>query len=268
MPEHPTSFPDLNAVLHELVSSAQAVLGENFLAAYLQGSFGVGDADADSDVDFTIVIAQDLDEAELAALQAMHGRIYELETDWARHLEGSYFPVEWLRREDPAQRRLWYLDNMARVLVRSDHDNALVVRWVTREHGIPLAGPDPRELIDLVQPDDLRREVRAVMREWGQEILENSYSIGNCWAQPFAVLSYCRMLHTLETGRIESKPAGARWAQASLDPRWADLIRRAWAARPNPSLKVRQPADPDEVARTKEFIAYAIELSGAAPLAG
>ena len=53
LPTDPTPFSDLNAVLRELVTSAQAALGENFLAAYLQGSFAVGDFDADSDVDFT-----------------------------------------------------------------------------------------------------------------------------------------------------------------------------------------------------------------------
>jgi predicted nucleotidyltransferase len=51
----PTAFPDLNEVLRELVSSVQAILGENFCGAYLQGSFAVGDADEHSDVDFIVV---------------------------------------------------------------------------------------------------------------------------------------------------------------------------------------------------------------------
>jgi predicted nucleotidyltransferase len=261
MAEQPTKFSELNVVLFELVRSTEAILKDNFVAAYLQGSFGMGDADADSDVDFTIVVNRDLNETELSALQAMHARIYEMATDWARHLEGSYFPQELIKREDPALTPLWYLDNTERELVRSTHDNSLVVRWVTRERGITLAGPPPTALIDPVHPDDLRREMRAVMRDWGKEILEGSYTIGNRWAQPFAVISYCRMLQTLETGTIESKPAGVRWALAKLDPHWAGLIQRAWAARPNPSLKVRQEADPGDVAQTKEFILYAIGLS-------
>ena len=52
----PTSDPALNSVLHELVASVQTVLGDNFIAAYLQGSFAVGDWDNDSEVDFLIVI--------------------------------------------------------------------------------------------------------------------------------------------------------------------------------------------------------------------
>jgi hypothetical protein len=41
----PTPFPDLNAVLAELAERAAAILGTDFVGAYLQGSFAVGDAD-------------------------------------------------------------------------------------------------------------------------------------------------------------------------------------------------------------------------------
>jgi hypothetical protein len=53
---NPTPDPELNVVLHELVASVQAVLRDNFVAAYLQGSFAVGDWDADRDVDFLIAV--------------------------------------------------------------------------------------------------------------------------------------------------------------------------------------------------------------------
>ena len=255
----PTPDPELNALLHELVISIQAISGENFISAYLQGSFAVGDWDAHSDVDFLVAIEHEVPEAILPALQAMHARIYNLETDWARHLEGSYFPREILKCGDPAKKPLLYLDNTYDKLIRSDHDNSLVVRWVVREHGITLAGPDPRELIDPVSTDDLRREVLATMHDWAQDILADRWQMNNRWAQPFAVLSYCRMLHTLQTGRIESKLAGAQWAKSALDSRWTGLIQRAWDERPNPSLKVRQNADPHDLKSTLEFIAYALD---------
>ncbi|PYN82823.1 MAG: hypothetical protein DMD96_04780 [Candidatus Rokuibacteriota bacterium] len=38
------------------------------------------------------------------------------------------------------------------------------------------------------------------------------------------VLSFCRMLQTLETGRVESKRAGALWALRSLERQWSGLI--------------------------------------------
>jgi len=253
-----TFDPTLNAVLGEFVTSLRSLLGANFLAAYLQGSFAVGDWDMHSDVDFLVAVEDDPPDAQLPALQALHARIHELDSTWAKHLEGSYFPRNVLRHLEPGSGPLLYLDNGSRELVRSQHDNTQVVRWMTRQHGIALAGPPATELIDPVAADDLRAEVRATMREWAEEIFSGRYTLDNRWAQPFAVLSYCRMLHSLASGQVLSKPAGAAWAQANLDPRWGDLIRRAWADRPNPSQKVRQPADPDAVAATLDFIRYAL----------
>lgn len=257
----PTSNSELNAVLHEFVKSSIEVLRENFVSAYLQGSFAIGDWDSDSDVDFTIVIAHDISEENLLALQAMHARIYNLESEWAKHLDGSYFPKKILKSGDPAKKELWYLNNTHDKLILSNHDNTLVVRWVVREYGITLAGIAPKELIDPVPTDELRREILATMQEWAEEIFLGKWKMDNRWAQPYAVLSYCRMFHSLHTGRIASKLSGAQWAKSALDDRWAGLIQRAWEERPNPSLKVRQTADPIEVKNTLEFIHYTLKLA-------
>jgi hypothetical protein len=99
------------------------------------------------------------------------------------------------------------------------------------------------------------------MREWADEIFSGRWKMDNKWAQPYAVLSYCRMLHSLHTGRIASKLAGAQWAKNALDQRWVGLIQRAWEQRPNPSLKVRQPAEPGEVKNTIDFIHLALEAA-------
>ena len=259
----PTTNAELNAVLHEFVKSAREILQSNFVSACLQGSFAVGDWDHDSDVDFTIVVDDHLSKVEVQALQAMHAKIYKLGSEWAKHLEGSYFPRALLKRGDPAKRKVWYLDNTHDQLVLSNHDNTLVVRWVVREYGITLAGRDPKELVDVVPPDDLRREILTTMQAWADEIFSGQWKMDNKWAQPYAVLSYCRMLHSLHTRRIASKVAGTQWAKNTIDSRWAGLIQRAWEERPNPSLKVRQPAEPEEVKNTLEFINFALKAGQA-----
>src|SRR6185369_17821251 len=87
----PTPFADLNAVLAHLVEGVQRLLGDNFVGAYLQGSFAVGDATEFSDCDFIIVTARDITPAELPAFQALHAGIHELPYPyWRTGLEGSY----------------------------------------------------------------------------------------------------------------------------------------------------------------------------------
>ena len=255
----PTPYPDLNGVLQVLRESAQTVLGETFTAAWLQGSFAVGDFDLHSDVDFIIGVEDELSDAQVESLQAMHARIFELDCAWAQHLEGSYFPRQLLRRPTGGGEKLWYLDNGSRALIQSEHDNSLVVRWVLREHGVSLAGPDARTLIDPIEANDLRREILGVIIDWGTEILAHPERYNNRFYQGFIVLSYCRMLHDLQAGSVGSKRSGAEWAQSWLGPSWTRLVDRSWSGRPNPEISVRTPADPEEFAATLEFVQYMIQ---------
>ncbi len=251
---HPTSYEELNTVLEELVTSVQAVLGGSFVGAYLQGSFAIGDYDEHSDVDFIIAIADELSDDHVTALQALHERVYALDSEWAKHLEGSYFPLAILGDHEACDRDLWYLDHGSRRLVRSDHCNTLVVRTVLREHGIALAGPKSTTVLSPIPVVALRREIRDVIRDWGEEILRGPDLYRNRFYQGFIVLSYCRMLHDFTMGRPGSKRSGAAWAKANLDAQWSPLIERAWVTRPNPAVSVRQPANAADFASTLEFI--------------
>jgi hypothetical protein len=107
-----------------------------------------------------------------------------------------------------------------------------------REHGIVLAGPNPRELIDPVAPDDLRHAMRALLHEWWAPMLDDTARLRNPEYQAYAVLTMCRALYTLETGAIASKPVAARWAQVWLGSPQAMLIERALAWRAGMPLDV------------------------------
>jgi predicted nucleotidyltransferase len=255
----PTQNPELNIVLDALVTGIKAILGEKFLGAYLGGSFAHGGWDADSDVDFDVVIESNLTPNELADLKVHHARVYARESYWTRHLEGAYFPVDILSDLDNTDQPIWYLDNGSLNFELSLHDNTLVNRWVLREKGIILVGPDPKMWIPPIPGELLKGEIRQTMVDWWAEIIEGSYKLDNRWAQTFAVLMYCRMLHSLATGEVRSKPMGAAWAKTALDPIWRALIDDALSARPNQYEKYYLPADPEKVRLTHAFIAYAVD---------
>jgi hypothetical protein len=255
--DNTTSFADLNRLLAEFVEGVRAALGHNFCGAYLQGSFAVGDADEHSDVDFIVVTNDDVTPEQRAELQALHQRLYAQPTPWAQHLEGSYIPRRILRRPDPERRPLLYLDNGATEFTLDNHDNTAVVRWSLREHGVVLAGPRLRELVDPVSADQLREDVRWALNEWAAW-LRSLDSISRR-GLAVAVLSHCRMLHTLATGVVSSKRVAGEWALRELDREWAPLIRWSLDDRPDPWAKVREQADPELVSRTLRFIHYAAQ---------
>jgi len=260
-PFDPTPDHALNVLLEELVLGIQATLKEDFLGAYLGGSFAHGGWDAYSDVDFIVVIEQDLSPAVREELRVVHARIFTREHYWARHLEGSYFPKAILGDLARTDEPVWYLDNGSLNFERSTHDNTLVVRWVLRECGVTLAGPEPADWIPSVPEGMLKTEVRAMLQGWGREVLDDMYALDSRWAQFFTVLSICRMLHTLDVGEVHSKPEGAAWAKEALDLEWADLIDDALSARPNQYDKCYIPSDPHQVERTKAFMRYALNAA-------
>jgi predicted nucleotidyltransferase len=260
---YPTPYSELNQVLGELVSRMQRILGDDFVGAYLQGSFAVGDFDQHSDVDYVVAVEHELTSDQVEVLLVMHDRVYALDSEWAKHLEGSYFPRAILRDHAKRGGDLWYLDHGARSLVRSDHCNTALVRWVVRERGVTLAGPPPKTLVDPIPRDVLRGEMLKTLTGWGQEILDDPTPYNNRFYQGFIVLSYCRMLHDLRRGHPGSKREGAEWAKSNLDPSWSDLIDRAWDCRPDPARQVRQPPDLEDFERTLEFVQYVMDQSRA-----
>jgi hypothetical protein len=71
--------------------------------------------------------------------------------------------------------------------------------------------------------------------------------------QAFVALTLCRLLYTLDTGAVASKPAAARWAQKVLGGRWAGLLARSLAG------QHASAATPDsDVADTVALIAYTV----------
>ena len=97
------------------------------------------------------------------------------------------------------------------------------------------------------------------MSSWREHWLANPEGLDNRFYQPFAVLSYCRMLYSLQTGAVESKRAGAMWAMETSDRNWRPLIQGALDARPgDAALKVRQKAVPVDLESTWAFMQYAL----------
>ena len=105
----------------------------------------------------------------------------------------------------------------------------MIHRHVVREHGVALAGPDPRTLIDPVDVGDLRDAVVSLLHGWWMPAPTCRRWLDNPFYRSYAVLTMCRMRYTLRHGLVVSKPIAARWAQAALDARWTPLIQAALA---------------------------------------
>jgi len=251
---HPTPFPEVNAILQELLEGIQGVLGEHLIGMYLEGSLANGDFDQDSDIDFVVVTDAEITGDLFAALQKLHERITTIDSPWAVELEGSYMSKQALRRYDPANARHPNIERgSGERLKMVDHDEVWNVhRHILRERGITILGPDPKTLIDPLTPSDLKQAMSPALNGWAAHLLNHPEVIGQRGYQSYVVLTLCRILYTLQFGDVVSKRKSASWAKETTCQKWGPLIDRAWEGRHHPQMQ----ADKEDIRQTLDFINY------------
>jgi Domain of unknown function (DUF4111) len=257
----PTGRPGVDRAVERLLGGVAEAVGDDLVGLYLHGSLALGDFfPPSSDIDFHAATAGRLGRPALERLGAMHAR-FKAEGGWVARLEGVYLSPAALRGQGAAGDR--------QPTVGSDWDFGLgrpgptwvLDRWVTRERGVVVTGPDPRELIDPIGAGELRAAVLASMLgDWAGRLAPDA---DLAWLRPrnyqaFAVLTMCRDLYALDRGVLVSKPEAAAWARRRLGPAWAPLIDRAVAWRADVRV------DDRGLAGTMGFVAHAVELARAA----
>jgi hypothetical protein len=259
MTEDFTPYDELNRLLVELTARAREILGDSCVGVYLQGSFALGDADLFSDCDFLVPVYRPITPEQEAALRELHAEIPTRPGFWTKHLEGSYPVLPELRSLEGLGRGWLYIDHGWRDMQWSTHCNTEVVRWTLREYGVTLAGPDPRELVEVVPPEALRERMRKDVVTLLPD-LATWVSIELAWGQRYAVTTLCRIMYTLTTARVCSKKAALLWAIDELDPQWSGLCRRALGGRAL-GFDPEDAAEPTIVVKTVAFAEYAKALA-------
>ncbi len=243
---------DVASALATVLAGAREVLGARFVGLYLDGSLATGDfARERSDIDFLVVTSEVLSDEVVAALADMHERLSATGAwPFAEHLEGSYIPLAAMRRYDPDDARHPLLPIGARLRIEPHDVDGVITRWILREHGVVIAGPEPRSFIDPVGAAELRGAVVALLRGfWARQLVADDFLRPREY-QCFAVLTMCRALHALERGEMVSKPAAARWALENLDGKWRDVVARA--------LTWPTGNQSDALEETRDFIRHAL----------
>jgi predicted nucleotidyltransferase len=258
-------YPELREVLYTFVNEITAALAEDLIGVYLVGSIATGDFDLDSDVDFLVVINTELTETNIKSLQEIQIKVHEIDCYPAKHLEGSYISIGDLNNwRTVGEKELYYFDNGSTEFEQSTHDNKWHVRWILRERGITLIGQKPEQIMQSIPLHELSKEIKTAMVEdmkAFEDEIDRPRSFWNSrFGQSFAVLTYCRMLHTLHSGTVQSKKAAVKWAKQFVEPKWVKIIDQAWNEREGVRflVKIRQRAEQALLSETLEFMKYAV----------
>jgi hypothetical protein len=255
---HPTSYADVNAVLHNFAVRIQSLLGNHFCGMYLYGSLALGDFDPHhSDIDFIVVTDAELADDLFVALQNLHTDFDKSSSPWAAKIEAAYIPQSALHHVAPTRAHYPQVEKGTPLLKAPLEIGWIFQCYTMREHGVIVAGPDPHTLVDPIDPADMRRAIPAIPNMWQEHVRDDPSWLD--WLrqrenQAFVVLTLCRLLYTLDEADVASKPFAARWAQKNLGTQWAGLIERALAGQHE-----RSKTPESDVNNTVALIQYTLE---------
>lgn len=124
-----------------------------------------------------------------------------------------------------------------------DHCNRVYTRWILREHGICLSGPASRSFMPQVPATVMRCEAAVSLPTLLDGLATWLDIDAIAWGQRYAVVTACRILYTLHTAEVASKPGALEWALRTSEPCWRPLLAQvrdecglAWTRTGRPGL--------------------------------
>ena len=261
LPISPTPFADVNVVLDGFLSRIQALLGSHFQGMVLVGSLALGDFDPRySDIDFIVVTDADIGDIFFEELQEIHSQFAASNSPWADRIEAIYIPYSALRQRVSNPSCYPQIEKGKR-LFRTPLESGWVFQCITiRDRGLVVAGPDLSTLVDCIHPQEMHTAAAEIAGLWLKEASTDPTWLS--WlrqrdAQSFIILTLCRLLYSLATGSVASKPRAAEWGQKELGQPWASLIERT-IEKQHQAGNITQ----SEEEETLAFIQFTLEQSG------
>jgi len=253
----PTQYADVNAVLHGFVTRLRSILGLNFRGLYLTGSLALGDFDPHtSDIDFIVLTDVALSEDHIEALRDLHSHFDASDSPWAGKIEAVYITPDALCPNPISTLPYPQVEKDRHLFVEPLESGWIFHLYTLRELGVTVTGPPLRHLIAPIDPDDMRRAAAPVAELWLHQVHHDPTWLP--WlrehGQAFVILTLCRLLYTLDTGSVASKPAAARWADQALGSRRAFLVSRSLAVQHG-----SVPAPESDIAETVALLQYTVD---------
>jgi hypothetical protein len=226
----PTSYPDVNQLLADLLTQMQTILGTKLVGLYLYGSLVTGDYDAEiSDVDLLAAVSSDLSAAEFAALEKMHAAIVVKDSQWDNRLEIAYLSLHGLRTFKSERNPITVISPGEPINTKDAGSDWLMNWYMVQEKGVTLNGVAPETIIEPISKAEFVKCIRDHMASWREWVKDLEHRKG----QSYAILTVCRGLYTCTHGEQVSKVQAAACAEKQM-PEWSSLIQDALVWRKAP----------------------------------
>jgi len=223
-----TPYMDVNEIIATLTQEVHGILGDELVGLYLMGSLTYDDFNPErSDIDLLVATKSALSKEKLDEIEAMHARTGEANEKWTKRIECSYVPIEMLENILPPKTPRPYIGEGVFYTKAPYGNEWLINQYLLYKHGIPLVGPDFKELVNPIDIKEVQKAcVRDLFQEWEPKIKDSKY-LQNSHYQSYVVLNLCRILYTVMCGEVVSKKVSSSWAKEEFGSEWGDLIQTA-----------------------------------------
>lgn len=256
----PTPYPDINEVLAYFHARIGEILNDQMVGMYVVGSLALGDFDPQhSDIDLIVVTDTPIESDVLDQIRALHTAFAASDSAWARRVEVVYPTAKALMGRPSRDEHYPQIERDTSLFTAPLEDGWVFQCYTLREYGLVVAGPEPHTLVGPIDPLDMWSAVAVIAETWlGQARNDPSWLE---WArlrqsQVFILQTLCRMLYSLETGAVASKPKAVQWAYGRLDEKWARLIEAVLAHRES-----NEEISSDELSGTIALIQHVFQSS-------
>src|SRR5215204_1186523 len=221
---------DARETLKQLTSAIESHFGSDLLGLYLFGSL-VADAfyPGKSDLDLMAIVVAEVEEGQqLEALRSLHDAFVSERPAWVERVEVAYVDRGVLRTfGDRPRGRIAVICPGEPLHIRDVGFESTLDWHSVNTQGETIVGPSPLVLRPEVSPGAYRHGVEALLREWPSRVREPWVAYVPAH-QGYVVMTLCRALYALATGKQATKEEAATWAAARY-PEWSSFINEAHA---------------------------------------
>ena len=215
-----TTAVQVSLIGQAFVNGLRRILGDKLHGVCIYGAAAFPDDVPTGDIDFHVILASALSDAERSALEALHKDLARRFPPLGGEMDGYYILLADARRESPPQSQMWSR--------ATDHSWALHRAHILAGRRIVLHGPGPEEIYPPATWPQIEEALHGELDYVAQHL--HDYP-------DYCILNLCRLIYSYETRDVViSKAAAADWAYEDL-PQWrrhVELAQKAYAGRATP----------------------------------
>lgn len=247
------SHPHISPLLDEILATLQRVLEDKLRGFYLTGSLVSGGfVEGVSDMDLFALLAEELSEAEFAALEKAHLAFVAGHAEWENRLEIVYLSEEGLATFREKRSPIAVISPGEPFNIKDAGADWAINWYVLRQQGRALYGTPVEQAFPEISQAEFVADVRAQALDWGSYV-ENTRE--RVRYQAYAVVTLSRSLFAVRHAEQPSKQQAGDWVKSEY-AQFGELIDWAFAIRVMDDENLPEPEE--SYAGVRNFVEFVL----------